>query len=144
IQYVQEMGLAGIMFWAADLDDFTGSSCNEGKYPLMNKAVNLIRSQIQSTISSTKSSLQEKKRIVCYYTNSWSQYRPDQAKFYPEDLDGSLCTHIVYAFIVLKNSKLAPFQSNDEDTQSSKGLFYFIFISLIRSDRRLSLFSSDF
>ncbi|CAF4748285.1 unnamed protein product, partial [Rotaria sp. Silwood2] len=51
---------------------------------------------------------------------SWSQYRPDQAKFYPEDLDGSLCTHIVYAFIVLKNSKLAPFQSNDEDTQSSK------------------------
>ncbi|CAF3291975.1 unnamed protein product [Rotaria sp. Silwood2] len=122
IQYVQEMGLAGIMFWAADLDDFTGSSCNEGKYPLMNKAVNLIRSQIQSTISSTKSSLQEKKRIVCYYTN-WSQYRPDQAKFYPEDLDGSLCTHIIYAFAVLNNSKLTPFQSNDEDTQSSKGMY---------------------
>ncbi|CAF4719297.1 unnamed protein product, partial [Rotaria sp. Silwood2] len=120
IQYVQEMGLAGIMFWAVDLDYFTGSSCNEGKYPLMNKAVNLIRSQIQSTISSTKSSLQEKKRIVCYYTNSWSQYRPDEAKFYPEDLDGSLCTHIVYAFVVLKNSKLTPFQSNDEDTRSSK------------------------
>ncbi|CAF1039913.1 unnamed protein product [Rotaria sordida] len=127
IQYVQEMGLAGIMFWAADLDDFTGSVCNEGKYPLMNKAVSLIRSQIQPTISSikinsTKSSFQEKKRIVCYYTN-WTQYRPDQGKFYPEDLDGSLCTHIIYASAILKNSKLAPFQLNDEDTQSNKGMY---------------------
>jgi hypothetical protein len=35
------MGLAGLMFWAPDLDDFTGGLCNEGKYPMMNTAINL-------------------------------------------------------------------------------------------------------
>ena len=30
--------LKGYMFWALDLDDFTGSACNQGKYPLMNAA----------------------------------------------------------------------------------------------------------
>lgn len=37
------MRLAGIMFWAPDLDDFTGKICQEGKYPLMNTAVSLFR-----------------------------------------------------------------------------------------------------
>ena len=35
--------------------------------------------------------------IVCYYTN-WSQYRQANAKFFPEDLDPSLCTHLIFAF----------------------------------------------
>jgi GH18 family chitinase len=146
------MGLAGIMFWAPDLDDFTGGSCNEGKYPLMNTAINLLHDQkkwVPSTKSSTTSSttttiqptFQEQKRVVCYYTKyvneidlsggkkrefllafSWAQYRPDAGKFVPENLDASLCTHIIYAFAVLKDSKLAPFEWNDEDTDWSKGL----------------------
>ncbi len=75
------MGLAGIMFWAPDLDDFTGGLCNQGKYPLMNTAVNLIRSQTEwtpstkpSTTSTTTTTttipprLQQRKRVVCYYT----------------------------------------------------------------------------
>jgi hypothetical protein len=75
------MGLAGIMFWAPDLDDFTGGLCNQGKYPLMNTAVNLIRDQTEwttSTKSSTTSTtttttqpiFQQRKRVVCYYTKS--------------------------------------------------------------------------
>ncbi len=73
------MGLAGIMFWAPDLDDFTGGLCNQGKYPLMTTAVNLIRGQTvwststkSSTTSSTTTTIQtkfeEQKRVVCYYT----------------------------------------------------------------------------
>ena len=30
--------LKGYMFWALDLDDFTGSFCGQGKYPLLNAA----------------------------------------------------------------------------------------------------------
>jgi GH18 family chitinase len=143
------MGLAGIMFWAPDLDDFTGGLCNEGKYPLMNTAINLIRGQTEWTIStkpSTTSSTtttispisEQRKRVVCYYTkyvnrklilgkeflfSSWAQYRPDGGKFLPENLDASLCTHIIYAFAVLNDSKLVPFEWNDQDTEWSKGLF---------------------
>jgi chitinase len=74
------MGLGGIMFWAPDLDDFTGGSCNEGKYPLMNAAINLFRGQTEwvtttkpppttsSPTTTIQSTLPEQKRIVCYYT----------------------------------------------------------------------------
>jgi len=37
----------------------------------------------------------ENKRI---FDSSWAQYRPDGGKFLPENLDASLCTHIIYAF----------------------------------------------
>ena len=30
------MNLAGAMFWSLDNDDFTGTHCNQGKYPLIN------------------------------------------------------------------------------------------------------------
>jgi len=42
---------------------------------------------------------------VCYYTN-WAQYRPAPMKFFPEDVDPFLCTHIIYSFAKLGQSKL--------------------------------------
>ena len=53
--------------------------------------------------------------------SSWAQYRPDDGKFFPENLDASLCTHVNFAFAVLKDSKLASYEWNDEDTEWSKG-----------------------
>ncbi|KAH0618850.1 hypothetical protein JD844_018348 [Phrynosoma platyrhinos] len=35
VQYMKNNHLGGIMIWALDLDDFSGSFCNEGKYPLL-------------------------------------------------------------------------------------------------------------
>lgn len=66
-----------------------------------------------------------------FYFVSWAQYRPDGGKFFPEDLDVSLCTHVIFAFAVLKDSKLASFEWNDEDTAWSKGYFYNYSIVLI-------------
>ena len=54
--------------------------------------------------------------------SSWAQYRPGAGKFEPENLDPSLCTHIIYAFAVIKDSKLVSFEWNDEDNEWSKGL----------------------
>jgi len=42
---------------------------------------------------------------VCYYTN-WAQYRPKPMKFFPEDVDPFLCTHIIYSFAKLGRGKL--------------------------------------
>ena len=52
---------------------------------------------------------------VCYHTN-WSQYRPGAGKFWPENIDPHLCTHLVYSFAKINrnNDKLAMYEWNDD------------------------------
>ncbi|XP_035825783.1 chitotriosidase-1-like [Aplysia californica] len=64
----------------------------------------------------------EKKQLVCYYTN-WAQYRPGKGVFFPEDIDANMCTHIHYAFAILVDGLLAPFEWNDDDTEWSEGMY---------------------
>ncbi|XP_017304833.1 chitotriosidase-1-like, partial [Diaphorina citri] len=40
---------------------------------------------------------EEPYKVICYYT-SWAYLRQAEGKYSPEDIDGSLCTHLVYAF----------------------------------------------
>lgn len=49
-------------------------------------------------------------RIVCYFTK-WSQKRPGIGKFDADNIDPTLCTHLVYAFAGLKDHKI------DEETE---------------------------
>jgi len=53
-------------------------------------------------------------KIVCYYTN-WAQYRPEGGEFWPEDVDPTLCTHMIFSFGTIKNGELATFEPNDEE-----------------------------
>ncbi|CAL9703383.1 unnamed protein product [Knipowitschia caucasica] len=39
-------------------------------------------------------------RLVCYYTN-WSQYRPENGRFVPANVDPNLCTHLIFAFAAI-------------------------------------------
>lgn len=51
---------------------------------------------------------------VCYYTN-WAQYRPQGAKFFPEDVDAFLCTHLMYSFAKIDaQNKIAMYEWNDD------------------------------
>ncbi|XP_065923216.1 chitotriosidase-1 [Magallana gigas] len=61
-------------------------------------------------------------RRVCYYTN-WSQYRNSLGKFYPENVDPNLCTHVIYAFAKMNGNRLAPFEWNDKSTPWMKGMY---------------------
>ena len=78
-------------------------------------------SQKPHTVSGSESD-NKQKRLVCYHTN-WSQYRPGTQKFFPENIDPTLCTHIIYSFAKFTNYELAAYEWNDEDMDWSKGLY---------------------
>jgi chitinase len=48
------MDLGGAMFWAMDLDDFSGKKCGEGKFPLINTAKDIVGGKEPSTRPSTR------------------------------------------------------------------------------------------
>ena len=53
-------------------------------------------------------------KLVCYMTN-WSQYRPGNGKFLPEDIDPFLCTHVIYALASISyDHKITTVEANDE------------------------------
>ena len=37
------------------------------------------------------------KVVICYW-GTWANYRPNQGKFVASNVDGSLCTHLIYSF----------------------------------------------
>ncbi|XP_065561191.1 LOW QUALITY PROTEIN: probable chitinase 10 [Artemia franciscana] len=44
-------------------------------------------------------------KVICYFTN-WAWYRPGAGKYTPDNIDASLCTHMVYGFATLDSTKL--------------------------------------
>ena len=51
---------------------------------------------------------------LCYYTN-WAQYREGKARFLPEHIDSTLCTHIIFAFATMEKNQLAEAEYNDAE-----------------------------
>lgn len=47
----------------------------------------------------------EEKLVFCYFTN-WAFYRKTEGKFVPENIDPSLCTHVIYSFSSLEADTL--------------------------------------
>ncbi|KAL8597655.1 hypothetical protein ACOMHN_031590 [Nucella lapillus] len=129
VRYVKKKEYGGAMVWTLALDDFTGSHCGEGPFPLT-RAINEECQRSTGTIHShTATYPKDSKfypngcgRIVCYTTN-WSQYRMTGGKFFPDSIDPTLCTHMIYAFAKLSGNHLAHFEWNDDSTDWSVGLY---------------------
>ncbi|XP_062272622.1 acidic mammalian chitinase-like isoform X1 [Scomber scombrus] len=52
--------------------------------------------------------------MICYFTN-WSQYRPGEGKFLPQNVDPFICTTLIYAFSILNsNNELTTYEWNDD------------------------------
>lgn len=45
------------------------------------------------------------KKVICYFSN-WASLRSGDGKFLPENINASLCTHVVYAFAKLDSQSL--------------------------------------
>lgn len=58
-------------------------------------------------------------QVMCYMT-SWSIKRPGAGKFTPDNIDPSLCTHVLYAFGSLKDFKLT--FVDEKDTEQYKAM----------------------
>lgn len=62
-------------------------------------------------------------KIVCYYTN-WAQYRPTPGTYFPENVDPTLCTHIIFAFAKINaNYELEAFEWNDPWEEWAPGMY---------------------
>lgn len=65
-----------------------------------------VKKSNNSTLVPLKTMLKSKKdftktpKVLCYMTN-WSNYRKDDGKFAPENIDTSLCTAVIYSFASL-------------------------------------------
>jgi len=67
--------------------------------------------------------------VFCYY-GSWATYRSGIAKFDVEDIDASLCTHIVYTFMGLKDGQIASLDEyNDFEENWGKGQCIYIILN---------------
>lgn len=66
--------------------------------------------------------LQKTGNVICFFS-SWAWYKPSDGKFFPEDIDPSLCTHIIYSFALLDNETLL-MKSSDEWTDIDNKFYH--------------------
>ena len=48
----------------------------------------------------------QEKKVICYFSN-WASLRSGDGKFLPENINASLCSHVVYAFSKLDSESLS-------------------------------------
>ena len=78
--------------------------------------LSLAETQPLADYDEDKSTSDKTYKVVCYYTN-WAQYRTKPATFLPENVNASLCTHVIFAFAKInEQSELQAYEWNDEST----------------------------
>ena len=59
----------------------------------------------KSTMSEPEFTVKGHDKVVVCYWGTWANYRPKDGKFTPEDVDPTLCTHLIYSFAGLDAEK---------------------------------------
>ena len=52
-------------------------------------------------------------RLFFSYYSNWSQNRKSGGEFFPEDIDPSLCSHVIFAFGKIANKTIVGTLDND-------------------------------
>ncbi|OXB54856.1 hypothetical protein ASZ78_000295 [Callipepla squamata] len=137
--WLKKNNYGGAMVWALDMDDFTGTFCKQGKYPLITTLKNAL-GQKSSNLHGMRGSYKSEKQsapdqfwskmdklilltgsayvLSCYFTN-WAQYRPGLGKYMPDNIDPCLCDHLIYAFAGMSNNEITTIEWNDETLYKS-------------------------
>ncbi|WAR04010.1 CHIT1-like protein [Mya arenaria] len=127
VRFAYSRGLAGTMFWSLEVDDFKGTYCNAGQFPLLTAVYDTIQEMAPyaASVPTMKS--------FCYFTNWSPKYANLDARMDVRDVNTSLCSHLVYAFadIDRQNLTLVKSQPDDDDgTVWTKRGRYFTFNKL--------------
>uniref|UniRef100_A0AAR2JA12 chitinase n=1 Tax=Pygocentrus nattereri TaxID=42514 RepID=A0AAR2JA12_PYGNA len=89
--------------------------------------------------------------LVCYFTN-WSQYRPSNGRFTPENVDPFLCTHVIYTLATIgTDQQITTIEWNDETIlntstvfiYSSRNLSHLRFIQMVSTPANRQTFISS-
>ncbi|KAL6464550.1 hypothetical protein MHYP_G00268670 [Metynnis hypsauchen] len=88
-----------------------------------------------TTVASTK--------LVCYFTN-WSQYRPSNGRFTPENVDPFLCTHVIYALATIgTDQQITAIEWNDETMYKNLNSLKNVFIQMVSTQANRQTFISS-
>ena len=60
----------------------------------------------EMVVTSESPSVTSHEKVVICYWGTWANYRPNQGKFVASNVDGNLCTHLIYSFAGLHNDTL--------------------------------------
>ncbi|CAH0555523.1 unnamed protein product [Brassicogethes aeneus] len=135
-EYIRKMDLGGGMIWALDLDDFKNRCgegrhplltvirnvlADPGTGTAMVPQAPFKPSSPQPIVEAEHQELNQESlehpdndifdqndseyKVVCYFSN-WAWLRQGSGKYYPNNVDPELCTHIVYATAVLDKEQL--------------------------------------
>uniref|UniRef100_G3UUJ2 GH18 domain-containing protein n=1 Tax=Meleagris gallopavo TaxID=9103 RepID=G3UUJ2_MELGA len=117
-EWLKKNNYGGAMVWTLDMDDFTGTFCKQGKYPLITTLKNALGQQSSSLALLLNAQIGTAYVLSCYFTN-WAQYRPGLGKYMPDNIDPCLCTHLLYAFAGMSNNEITTYEWNDETLYKS-------------------------
>lgn len=65
--FIRENDLAGAFLYSMDLDDFNGSYCGQGKFPLLKSIKNSLKSPLSLAQTSKANSLMDSKTILMLF-----------------------------------------------------------------------------
>jgi len=95
-----------LWFYDISADDFNGTFCGNGTFPLIRAAKNTFQNTsipmtttAKPTTTTTMRPYNSTNRMMVCYSSNEAQHRNGMGQFLPENIDAGLCTHLVFSFL---------------------------------------------
>ena len=129
--YAKANRLGGLWFYDISADDFNGTFCGNGTFPLIRSAKSTfentsipITTTARPTTTTTMRPYNSTNRMMVCYSPNVAQHRDGMGQFLPENIDAGLCTHLVFSFLgVDENGGIIWDQDGSEDEEGEIDIF---------------------